>query len=60
MTFGLRYFAQPTRFGIEPPPGATGLARSADGVHWERGIQVPMMDTFRARGARYSHVLRTI
>ena len=46
------YFAQPTRYGCEPPPGATGLARSSDGLHWERGTEVAMMDTYPARGAQ--------
>ena len=46
------YFAQPTRDAIEPPPGATGLARSVDGVSWERATSTAMMDTFPARGAQ--------
>lgn len=58
------YFGQPSRYEIEPPPGATGLASSTDGVHWERALEVPMMDTYPAHGAKpweqnqqYAHYL---
>lgn len=60
----LRYFAQPSRYACEPPPGATGVASSTDGVHWERALEVPMMDTYPAHGAKpweqtqqYAHYL---
>lgn len=46
------YFAQPSRGQCEPPPGATGMASSTDGIHWDRALEVPMMDTFPARGAK--------
>ena len=33
-------FAQPLRDACEPPPGATGLASSTDGIDWQRASAV--------------------
>jgi hypothetical protein len=49
--FWLAYFGQPTRGALEPPPGATGLASSADGFSWRRETPVPILDTAAAHGA---------
>ena len=35
-------FAQPLRGSCEPPPGATGLASSENGLDWERASSVPL------------------
>jgi len=45
-------FAQPLRGACEPPPGATGLASSADGKDWARASSVPLLDTLPAHGAQ--------
>ena len=45
------YFAQRTRNALEPPPGATGLAFSRDGVTWERSADAPILDVNESRGA---------
>ena len=45
-------FAQPLRGSCEPPPGATGLASSENGLDWERASSVPLLDTFPAHGAQ--------
>jgi hypothetical protein len=37
--------------GAKPPPGATGLASSADGLSWRRETPVPILDTAAAHGA---------
>ena len=44
-------FSQPLRGSCEPPPGATGLASSADGKTWQHATRVPLLDTFPAHGA---------
>eukprot|EP01049_Picozoa_sp_SAG25_P000547 SAG25_NODE_19_length_23408_cov_10.997040_31_plen_343_part_01 len=45
-------FAQPLRDSCEPPPGATGLASSVDGIDWQRASDVPLLDTLPAHGAQ--------
>lgn len=37
------YFGQPVRNQLEPPPGATGMASSVDGLHWERAATEPLL-----------------
>jgi hypothetical protein len=49
--FWYAYFAQRTRNALEPPPGATGLAFSRDGVAWERAADAPILDTNASHGA---------
>ena len=46
------YFAQPTRPGLEPPPGADGFAASADGLNWRRAAARPFLDVDPAHGAK--------
>ena len=38
--FWFTNFAQPLRDACEPPPGATGLASSTDGIDWQRASAV--------------------
>jgi hypothetical protein len=49
--FWYAYFGQPTRNALEPPPGATGLASSVDGLTWVRETEVPILDVEPAHGA---------
>lgn len=50
-SFWYAYFAQHTRDALEPPPGATGLARSTDARTWTRATPHPILDTNATRGA---------
>jgi hypothetical protein len=49
--FWYAYFAQRTRNALEPPPGATGLAFSREGVAWERAADAPILDVNASHGA---------
>ena len=39
------YYGQPRRNGYELDPGGSGLARSTDGLDWERGSATPFLST---------------
>lgn len=49
--FWYAYFGQDARGVMEPPPGASGLASSTDGLSWKRETPTPFLDTVPAHGA---------
>ena len=44
-SYWMTYYGQPRRNGYELDPGGSGLARSTDGLSWERGTDTPFLAT---------------